>query len=126
MRLRHFILISSLTLTTCNSKDKSDEYTMRDIFKQDSLKFNSIEWKKSVDNVDAVRPYMLDDLRKNILKTGLNKPNIETLLGETLPWDKEGKRLYYRIGIFQGMEPTYLVIELDENGEFKTSSLHDY
>jgi hypothetical protein len=90
------------------------------------LKFNSIEWKKSQDNVDAVRPFMLGDVRKNILKTGMTRSSIETLLGKSLPWSEDGRRLFYRIGIFGGMEPTYLVIELDENGKFTTSQLHDY
>jgi hypothetical protein len=102
------------------------EQSTNPLHQDDSLKFNSTQWKDSVDYVEAVRPYMLDDLRRNVLVIGMERKDIESLLGESLPRDKEGKYLYYRIGIFEGMEPTYLVIELDDNDRFKTSSLHDY
>jgi hypothetical protein len=119
------ITLFAVVFFLTNTKSNPEEYS-RPPYQSDSLKFNSVEWKRSVDDVDAVRPYMLGDLRKNILKAGMKRSDIESLLGETLPWNNHGKLLYYRVGIFEGMEPTYLVIELDENDRFKTSSLHDY
>lgn len=89
----------------------------------DSLKFNSDEWKRHKDDYEVIRPYVLDDLMKNVLKQGMDSIEVKDLIGQ--PYRRENKDFYYKIGIFAGMEPTYLVIEFDKNGKISKKYLRD-
>jgi hypothetical protein len=67
---------------------------------------------------------MVNDLMTNVLTIGIDTLKIKDLLGE--PWNKYGKsRWNYKLGVYREMESSYLVVELDETGKLKSTSIID-
>jgi len=116
------IFISALCYIVYFSKDPVDDNFIKPP-NTDSLKFNSDEWKKHKDDYETIRPYVLGDLMRNVLRQGQDSTEVKDLIGQ--PYWNERKIFYYKIGIFEGMEPTYLVIEFDENGKLSKKYLRD-
>src|SRR3954463_16261039 len=60
----------------------------------DSLKFNSGDWKRHKDGYEVIRPYVLGDLMKNVLKKGQDSTEVKDLIGQPY-WNKE-RTFYYK------------------------------
>lgn len=85
---------------------------------EDSLRFNSIEWKKQREFYEDVRPYMLNDLMANYLKVGMDSAAVKDLLGET--WGPQGRQWWdYKLGVYREMESSYLTIDFDDNAKLR-------
>src|SRR5688572_5303247 len=87
-----------------------DNYPTGTPLNEDSLKFNSEEWKKQREYYEEMRPYMLKDLMTNILVVGMDSTTVKNLLGET--WGPHDSRWWdYRLGVYREIEASYLQIE---------------
>lgn len=104
--------------------DKFNSYPTGKSLNEDSLKFNSEEWKKERDNYEDIRPYMLKDLMTNILSVGMDSASVKELLGET--WRPHDRQWWdYRLGVCREMEASYLQIEFDDKGKIKHVGIID-
>ncbi len=104
--------------------DAFDKYPTGEKVNEDSLKFNSNEWKKQRAYYEDVRPYMLGDLRTNVLVPGMDSVTVKNLLGEVrvshdIHWWE------YRLGIYREIEASYLQIEFDDQGKLKQTKVVD-
>ena len=101
-----------------NVTDDFASYPTEAPLNEDSLKFNSEEWKKEREYYEEIRPYMLKDLMANVLVVGMDSTTVKNLLGETSGphdnslWD-------YRLGVYRAMEASYLQVEFDDNGKLR-------
>lgn len=104
--------------------DAFNSYPTGTPLNEDSLKFNSEEWKKERDYYEEIRPYMLKDLMVNILRVGTDSSTVKELLGET--WGPHDNHLWdYRLGVYREMEASYLQIEFDGKGKVKHIEIID-
>lgn len=104
--------------------DNFDSYPTGSPLNEDSLKFNSEEWKKERVYYEEIRPYMLKDLTTKILKIGMDSTTVKELLGKT--WGVSDSRFWlYRLGVYREMEASYLQIEFEENGKVKSIKIID-
>jgi hypothetical protein len=107
-----------------NELDEFNTYPTGTPLNEDSLKFNSEEWKREREYYEAIRPYMLKDLMTNVLTIGMDSTTVKDLLGENLGphdsrwWD-------YRLGVYREMEASYLQIEFDDKGKLKRVEIID-
>lgn len=107
-----------------NELDAFDRYPTGAPLNEDSLKFNSEEWKKQREYYEEIRPYMLSDLMKNVLVVGMDSTTVKDLLGET--WGPHGSRWWvYRIGVYREIEASYLEIEFDDKGKLRRVGIVD-
>lgn len=107
-----------------NELDNSDAYLEGTPLNEDSLKFNSGEWRREREYYEEIRPYMLKDLMTNVLATGMDSTTVRNLLGET--WGPhDGRWWHYRLGIYRDMEASYLEIEFDDKGKLKNVNIVD-
>lgn len=117
-----FILAAiALFLFIKKEEETSARYT-RDL-KEDSLKFNSAEWKKKRQYYEDVRPYMLHDLMTNVLVTGMDSTKVKDLLGE--PLDHSPRWWSYKLGVYREVENSFLDIDFDSTGKFKRAHIED-
>lgn len=118
-----FILAAiALFLFIKKEEETSARYT-RDL-KEDSLKFNSAEWKKKREYYEEVRPYMLKDLMTNVLVVGMDSTTVKNLLGETRT-DQSSRWWTYKLGVYREVENSFLEIEFDSLGNFKRALIED-
>ena len=103
-------------------EELSAQYT-RDL-KEDSLKFNSAEWKKKREYYEEVRPYMLKDLMTNVLVVGMDSTKVKHLLGKPME-DHSSRYWSYKLGVYREVENSFLDIEFDSTGKFKRAHVED-
>jgi hypothetical protein len=101
----------------------SAKYT-REPLHEDSLKFNSAEWKKDREYYEEIRPYMQKDLMANVLVIGMDSTTVKDLLGET--WGPHSRNLWdYKLGVYREIESSYLEIGFDSIGKLKHVNIVD-
>lgn len=104
--------------------DKFNAYPTETPLNEDSLKFNSEEWKKEREYYEEIRPFMLKDLMTNVLSIGMDSTTVMDLLGET--WGPHNSQWWdYRLGVYREMEASYLQIEFDDKGKLKKAEIID-
>jgi hypothetical protein len=119
-----FIVIVSIYFFIRKELAHFDNYPTGTALNEDSLKFNSEEWKKQREYYEEIRPYMLKDLMTNVLLVGMDSTAIKNLLGET--WGPHDSRWWdYRLGVYREIEASYLVIEFDDKGKLKRADIVD-
>jgi hypothetical protein len=74
-----------------------------------------ISWEKGR-NDENDRHLMLTDLIKNHLRIGMDSTEVKILQGEP----ERDFGFSYNLGLYRsGFDPTFLILELDENGKLK-------
>jgi len=86
---------------------------------EDKLVFNknawNINWRKHQSGEND-RHFMLEDLKKNHLKIGMDSIEIKKILGEP----ERDFNFSYNLGLYKsGFDPTFLILEFDKNGKLK-------
>jgi hypothetical protein len=101
-----------------------DRYPTGGKLNEDSLKFNASDWKNQSGYGGEIRPYMLTDLRKNVLVAGMDSSAVKDLLGET--WGPHDRYLWtYRLGVYREIEASYFEIVFDDKGKLKKTEIID-
>jgi hypothetical protein len=107
-----------------------DNFSTASSLNEDSLKFNSEEWKKERGYYEEIRPYMLNDLMTKVLVAGMDSSTIKSLLGKPEliddTWNTNDNRWWvYRLGVYRTIESSYLQIEFDDKGKLKGTDIVD-
>ena len=124
VRLTIVLILVAGFLLTRKALNELNSYPTETRLNEDSLKFDSEEWKKERDYYEEIRPYMLKDLMTNILSVGMDSTMVKELLGET--WGPHDNRWWdYRLGVYREMEASYLQIEFDDKGKVKQVKIVD-
>lgn len=86
---------------------------------EDKLRFDKKRWTVNW-NIHQMgendRHYMLDDLVDNHLAIGMDSIKVKELLGEP----ERDFGFSYNLGLYRsGLDPTFLILEFDDNGKLK-------
>jgi hypothetical protein len=109
---RQYKLIAILIIgifVSCNRiQDDEDKFVF------DKMAWD-INWRKHQSGEND-RHFMLEDLKKNHLKIGIDSIDVKNILGEP----ERDFNFSYNLGLYKsGFDPTFLILEFDKNGKLK-------